>query len=131
MTRPRRFSNPRQVWFQRLAPLILLAALAAWQYFFPSLPGPPPVPDAGSTIRVTRAVDGDTLLLERESGADHAMSGRRRVLARSHAAVRALVDDEQEEKNQERVKARGDASTDPVGRGASHCRPRLPAGRRD
>jgi micrococcal nuclease len=41
----------------------VLAALGAWQVFFPANPGPAALPQPGTTAFVQRAVDGDTLLL--------------------------------------------------------------------
>lgn len=62
----RRFPLPRQTVAVRLALLLLVAGLAAWQYFFPEQPPARPPLEPGTRASVLRAVDGDTLLL-----ADH------------------------------------------------------------
>jgi micrococcal nuclease len=62
----RRFPLPRQTVAVRLVLLLVVAALAGWQYFFPGQPPAPPALEPGTTAKVLRAVDGDTLLL-----ADH------------------------------------------------------------
>ena len=66
MSRHRQFPPHRHIVVARLATLAVLAALGAWQVFFSADPGPPALPQPGSTAFVQRAVDGDTLLL-----ADH------------------------------------------------------------
>ena len=63
MGRSRRFPPPRHLVVARLGTLVLLAGLGVWQIFFPAHPGPPALPQPGSTAFVQRAVDGDTLLL--------------------------------------------------------------------
>ena len=62
MRSPRRFTVPRRTWAMRLTMLLAVAGLALWQFFFGS---PPDVVHApGTVVRVQRAVDGDTLLLD-------------------------------------------------------------------
>src|SRR5271154_6330329 len=61
----RRFSPPRRTTTLRLAVVLLLISLAAWQYFSTDR-DPPVAHEAGATVLVQRVVDGDTLLL-----ADH------------------------------------------------------------
>ena len=63
MGRQRRFPPPRRIAVVRFATLLVLAALAAWQFYFPADHGPPALPQPGATAFVERAVDGDTLLL--------------------------------------------------------------------
>jgi micrococcal nuclease len=62
MGRPRRFPAPRRTSGLRLLTLLVVAALAGWQ-FFTEVP-PNVVHEPGSIVRVQRAVDGDTLLLD-------------------------------------------------------------------
>lgn len=62
MARGRRFPAPRRTKTLRLATLLIVAALALWQYLTQA---PPHVVHApGAMVRVERAVDGDTLLLD-------------------------------------------------------------------
>ena len=62
MGRPRRFPAPRRTNLLRLAAVLVLAALAGWQFFTEAPPAA--VHEPGTTVRVQRAVDGDTLLLD-------------------------------------------------------------------
>jgi micrococcal nuclease len=62
MRPPRRFPAPRRTNTIRLAGLLVLAALAAWQFFTQAPPDV--VHKPGAIVRVQRAVDGDTLLLD-------------------------------------------------------------------
>src|SRR5579863_1528183 len=58
----RRFPAPRRTSALRLATFLVLAALALWQFFTQA---PPQIVHApGALVRVERAVDGDTLLLD-------------------------------------------------------------------
>jgi micrococcal nuclease len=61
----RRFPLPRRTVTLRVAAVVMLTALAAWQFVFNN-PAPPASHEPGATALVRRAVDGDTLLL-----ADH------------------------------------------------------------
>ncbi len=58
----RRFPVPRRTSAVRLATLLVVAALALWQYY--TQPAPQAVHEPGSMVRIERAVDGDTLLLD-------------------------------------------------------------------
>jgi micrococcal nuclease len=60
--RPRRFPRPRRTVGIRVAAVVLLAGLAAWQFFWGG-PEQPVVHEQGATALVRRVVDGDTLLL--------------------------------------------------------------------
>lgn len=62
MARGRRFPAPRRTNALRLVTLLVVAALALWQ-FFTQAP-PQVVHKPGAMVRVERAVDGDTLLLD-------------------------------------------------------------------
>ena len=62
MGRPRRFPTPRRKSALRLATVLILAALVAWQVFTDAPPNV--VHQPGAQVRVQRAVDGDTLLLD-------------------------------------------------------------------
>src|SRR5260221_8295539 len=62
MARLRRFPVPRRTFALRLATVLVLAALAGWQFFAKAPPEVVHVP--GAVARVQRAVDGDTLLLD-------------------------------------------------------------------
>jgi len=62
----RRFPPPRRMVVGRLVVVLVLGGLAAWQYFFPAQPAVRPPLEPGTTAKVLRAVDGDTLLM-----ADH------------------------------------------------------------
>ena len=61
----RRFPVPRRTKALRLATVLVLAALAGWQFFTEAPPDI--VHEPGTTARVQRAVDGDTLLLDDRS----------------------------------------------------------------
>ncbi len=62
MARGRRFPAPRRTTAVRLATLLVVGALALWQFFSD---GPPKVvQEPGALVRVARAVDGDTLILD-------------------------------------------------------------------
>jgi micrococcal nuclease len=63
MGRHRRFPAPRRTLAARLAMILLVAGLAAWQLFDSSRRAPPAVLEPGTIAYVERAVDGDTLLL--------------------------------------------------------------------
>ena len=62
MRRARRFGPPRRVTAARIAVVLILAALALWQYFDDQL-APPVFHQPGALVRVARVVDGDTLLM--------------------------------------------------------------------
>lgn len=59
---PRRFPAPRRTKALRFVTLLVLAALAAWQFLTQAPPDV--VHEPGAIVRVQRAVDGDTLLLD-------------------------------------------------------------------
>src|SRR5437899_1300226 len=58
----RRFPLPRRTLARRLAAVIVVAALLAWQFLSDRHAPPPPI-EPGTTSLVERVVDGDTLLL--------------------------------------------------------------------
>jgi len=60
--RRRRFPLPKRTIAARVGAALVLAGLAAWQ-FFNAAPTPPVVLEPGATVRVARVVDGDTMLL--------------------------------------------------------------------
>jgi micrococcal nuclease len=63
MGRPRRFPAPRHTNVVRLVAVLVLAALAHWQ-FFAEAPPDVVVHEPGAIVRVQRAIDGDTLLMD-------------------------------------------------------------------
>ncbi|MBS0265595.1 MAG: thermonuclease family protein [Planctomycetes bacterium] len=65
MRRQRRFPVPRRIVLVRSATILILCGLAVWQHF--TAHDPRPVPQPGTTLLVTRVIDGDTLLLEDQS----------------------------------------------------------------